>query len=96
MVTMASRVRDDSCLKFGFYSICNFAGKFLRFFYDAVFAALLTVLFKFVPMMLRILARWKGTTQQTRIELSIMDWDFVFKIIVRASHVILNKRFPHV
>jgi hypothetical protein len=63
---------------------------------DAFYAVLLTFLYKFVPMMLRILARWEGTTQRTRVELSIMDWDFVFKIIVRVSHVVLYKRFLHV
>ena len=96
MVAIASRVPTDSCIGFGFYLICNNAGKFLQSFHDVVYAVLLTVLFKLVPMMFRILARWEGTTQQTRIELSIMDWDFVFRIIVRASHVALNKRFPHV
>ena len=47
-------------------------------------------------MIFRLLVRWEGTTQRTRVELSIMDWDFVFKIIVRAPHVVIDKRFSYV
>jgi hypothetical protein len=87
---IASRLPTGECLELGFFSICNFAGKVIHLFLDVFYAVLLSVLFKFVPIMCRILARWECTTQQTRVELSIMDWVFVFKIIVRASHVVLH------
>ena len=47
-------------------------------------------------MVFRVLARWEGTTQRTHVELSIMDRVFVIKIIVRACHVVPDKRSSHV
>ena len=57
---------------------------------------MLTVLFLLAPMVLRVLARLEGNTQSTRVELSIMDRVFVINVIVRACHVVPDKRFSHV
>jgi hypothetical protein len=90
---MASLISSSACTA---DAPCSLSGKALLFFLDVYNAIWLTVLFMFVPLVFRILARWEGTTQRTHVELSIMDRVFVFKMIVRASHVFLNKRFSHV
>ena len=77
-------------------SICNSVGEVTHFFLGIFSAVLLTVLFMLAPMALRVLARLEGTTQRTHVELTIMDWAFVIKMIVRASHVVPDKRFSHV
>ena len=94
-VTTASRLPTDQCIQIGIV-FCNFAGKVTHVLMDISYAVLLTVLFMFVPMVLRILTRWEGTTQRTQVELSIMDRVFVIKMIVRPSHVAPDKRFSHV
>ena len=94
-VTTASRLPSGRCIQIGVF-FCNFAGKVTHLFLDIVYAVLLTVLFMFVPTVLRVLARWEGTTQMTHVELSIMNRVFVIKLIVRACHVVSDKRFSHV
>ena len=93
---MATRLPPEQCMPIGSFSICNSAGKVTHLFLDIFYAVLLTVLFVFAPMALRVLARLKGTTQRTHVELTIMDWVFVIKMIVRACHVGPDKRFSHV
>ena len=95
-VTTASRLPAGQCIFFSWLFFCNFAGKVTHVFMDIFYALLLTVLFMFVPMVLRVLARWEGTTQKTRVELSIMNPVFVIKIIVSACHVVPDKHFSHV
>ena len=85
----ASRLQKNQCIVFGWYfHLCDLAGRITNVFLDIFCAVLLTVLFMFVPLVFRILARWEGTTQWTHVELSIMNRIFVFKLIVRASRVV--------
>ena len=60
------------------------------------YAVLLRVLFMFPPMILRVLARWEGTTQRTHVELSLMNRVFVIKLIVRTCHVVPDKHLSRV
>ena len=86
---IASRLQKNQCIAFGVYFIfCDFASKIKNVFLDFFCAVLLTVLFMFVPLVFRIMARWEGTTQWTHVELSIMNRIFIFKLIVRASRVV--------
>ena len=94
-VTTASRLPSGKCIRIGVF-FCNFAGKVTHLFLDIFYATLLTVLFMFLPTILRVLARLEGTTQRTHVELSIMDRVFAIKLIVRAYHVVPDKRFSHV
>ena len=89
-VAVASRLQFGDCIGFEPYHVfCNFAfNAVTNFFLDAFYAVLLTVLFMFVPVGFRILARWEGTTQWTHVELSTMDRIFVYKLIVSASRVV--------
>ena len=84
---MVSRIKSGECIEYGFDWVCNIGGEVFNFLLGIFCAVLLTVLFMFVPMMLRMLARWEGTTQRTRVELSIMDRVFVFKIFVCTPHI---------
>ena len=61
-----------------------------------LYALLLKGLFWSAPTVLRVLARWEGTTQRTHVELRIMNRVFALNIIVRACHVVPDKRFSHV
>ena len=88
-VATASRLHINECVEFDVYWFCDYASNsIINFFLDVFYAALLTVLFMFVPLGFRILARWEGTTQWTHMELSTMDRIFVFKLIVSASRVV--------
>ena len=75
---------------------CNFAGKVTHILMGIIYAVLLTILFMFPPVILRVLLRWEGTTQKTHVELRLMNRVFVIKMIVGACHVVPDKRFSHV
>ena len=89
VVGVVSRVKKaEDCVTLGFVWICDFAGGVTNFLWGTFSAALLAILFMFVPMVFRILARWEGTTQKTHAELSIMNRVFAFKVIVRSSRTV--------
>jgi hypothetical protein len=89
LVGVVSRVKKaEECVSLGFVWICDFAGDITNFLWGVFSAALLTILFMFVPMVFRILARWEGTILRTHAELSIMNRVFAFKVIVRSSRTI--------
>ena len=96
LVTTASRLPSEGCIPIGSLLICNFVGKVTHVLMDIFYAVLLMVLFMFPPMIVRILARWEGTTQRTHVELSLMNHVFVIKMIVSASHVVPDKDLSHV
>ena len=96
LVATASRLPSEGCILIGSLFICNFVGKVTHVLMDIFYAVLLIVLFMFPPMIVRILARWEGTTQRTHVELSLMNHVFVIKMIVSASHVVPDMDFSHV
>ena len=89
IVAIASRLQINECIVLDLYWFCDFASNpITNFFLNVFYAVLLTVLFMFVPLGFRILARWEGTTQWTHIELSTMDRIFVFNLIVSVSRLV--------
>lgn len=50
--------------------------------------ALLTILNMMLPIILRLLARFEGATQKTKIELSLMRRYFLFQVVVSAVLVV--------
>ena len=94
-VTTASRLPSGECIFIASLPICNTVGKVTHVLMGILYAVLLTVLFMFPPTILRVLARWEGTTQRTHVELSLMNRVFVIKIIVRTCHAVPDKHLSH-
>ena len=94
-VTTAPRLPSGQCIRIG-VSFCNFAGEATRLFLDVFYPVSFIVLFMFVPMVLRRLSRWEGTTQMTHVELGLMNRVFVVKMVVRTYHVVPDERSSHV